>query len=88
MTDTVARFLQWVMPRRVFYRKVYLRTDHWRRTAAEARVRAGQRCQRCGTAGRLDCHHVSYDHLWREYPVDLMVLCRFCHQRVHRRRGR
>lgn len=88
MTDTAIRLLQFVLPRRVFYRNFYLRSDHWARTAAEARTRAGHRCQRCRTAGRLDVHHVVYDHLWREYPVDLMVLCRTCHNKIHGRRAR
>lgn len=85
MTDILARLAQIVLPRRIWYRRVYLQTEHWKRTAAEARIRADQRCQRCSAAGRLDVHHVVYDHLWREYPVDLLVLCRTCHQRIHRR---
>lgn len=88
MKDLVVRALQIVLPRRVWYRNFYLRSDHWRLTAAHARVRAGHKCQRCGRGGALDVHHVVYDHLWREYPVDLMVLCRTCHKKIHRRRGR
>lgn len=91
MSDKLARVLQWVLPKRTFYRKVYLRTDHWLRTAAEARQRAGHRCERCGARASykaLDVHHVSYAHLWREYPVDLQVLCRACHMKIHKRRER
>ena len=91
MSDTRARILQFILPRRFWYRRFYLFTDHWKRTAAEARVRAGHRCDRCGARGSyraLDVHHVSYAHLWREYPVDLQVLCRACHTKIHKRRGR
>ena len=86
MTDILARLAQIVLPRRVFYRKFYLQSDHWKRTAAEARIRAGHKCERCGAHGRLDCHHNSYDRLWRELPIDINVLCRACHNRLHRRR--
>ena len=84
----MARVLQWVMPRRAFYRRVYLFTDHWKRTAAEARVRAGHRCDRCGArAGyrALECHHIVY-HLWHEKHIDIQVLCRSCHKKIHKRR--
>ena len=91
MSDRLARFLQFVLPRRTWYRKFYLNTEHWKRTATEARIRAGHRCDRCGVRGGvkvLDVHHLTYKHLWREYPVDLQVLCRDCHKRLHKRRGR
>lgn len=90
MTDTMARVLQWVMPRRAFYRRVYLRTDHWRKVAAEARIRAGHRCERCGVRGSyrlLETHHRSYANLWHERDTDLQVLCHDCHFKLHRRRG-
>lgn len=90
MSDTRARVLQFVLPRRFWYRRVYLFTDHWKRTAAEARVRAGHRCDRCGArAGYrpLETHHRSYDNLWHERDTDLQVLCHVCHFKLHRQRG-
>lgn len=89
MSDTRARILQFILPRRFWYRRFYLFTDHWKRTAAEARIRAGHRCDRCGVRGGfkiLDVHHREY-HLWHERPTDLQVLCRDCHKKLHRRRG-
>lgn len=91
MNNIAAKLLRVVMPRRAWYRRVYLRTEHWRKVSAEARARANHRCERCGARGSykaLDVHHVSYAHLWREYPVDLQVLCRACHTKIHKRRER
>jgi 5-methylcytosine-specific restriction endonuclease McrA len=54
---------------------------------------AGHRCEgydlaspdgRCRATDDLTVHHLSYDHLGREYPWELEVLCQACHDRVHR----
>ena len=90
MTDTAIRLLRYVLPKRHWYRHYYLKSAHWAKARAEAKQRAGGRCERCGVRGTykaLEVHHVSYQHIWREYPVDLQVLCHDCHFKLHRRRG-
>lgn len=66
----------------------YLSTPEWRRCRDRALVRAGWRCQwrDCeGTAGRLEVHHRSYEHLGAEPDDDLVVLCYGHHHGLHAR---
>jgi len=63
------------------YRR-YLLTPHWRgvRRRYADRFRC---CEVCGSTVRLDTHHLSYRHLWREEWPDLARLCHRCHVKVH-----
>jgi len=72
----------WIL-RRLFYRLVYLRTAHWQRVRKNALALAQYRCQHCGAHKPLDIHHVNYKNLWHEEPVDVIALCRSCHQAQH-----
>ena len=66
------------------WRRIY-GTEKWKRTRANARRRAGGRCERCGREAKtLDVHHriplkdggAPYD------PDNLEVLCRPCHREL------
>ena len=65
-------------------RKVY-RSKRWREVRAVVLHRAGWRCSKCGSVGRLEVHHVQRvvdggDH----YAMDnLRALCRDCHFAAH-----
>lgn len=61
----------------------YLQTEHWQRTREAAMDRAGHRCQVCAKTERLEVHHNSYDNLGGEPLVDLVLLCRGCHELFH-----
>ena len=65
------------------YRTEYLVSPHWLATRAAALERAGNRCQVCNSAVRLEVHHRTYENLGRELPADLTVLCRACHGLFH-----
>lgn len=66
----------------------YLRTEHWRAVATQARLAAGHKCQLCGATGvELHVHHNTYDRLGDELPHDLIVLCGECHDEFHARIG-
>jgi 5-methylcytosine-specific restriction endonuclease McrA len=59
----------------------------WRAIAAEARERAGNRCQDCGRAARPDrgalpVHHLDEDPT-NHAPENLLVVCRPCHRLRH-----
>lgn len=61
----------------------YLKTQHWAITRRRALIRAGHQCKGCETTKRLDVHHKTYERLWREKEIDLIVLCRDCHEFIH-----
>ena len=46
--------------------------------------RDGWRCTDCGTAGRLEVHHIQHaKNGGGDDPANLKTLCRFCHIRIH-----
>lgn len=51
--------------------------------------RAGGRCEmvigefRCPTTEKLTVHHKTYSRLGKELPIDVVVLCKSCHDRHH-----
>ena len=57
----------------------YLASDAWQRKRYAVLRRAGYRCERCGWAGPLDVHHLTYARFGREDLGDLRALCRSCH---------
>lgn len=62
----------------------YIKSPQWKQRAAAMVVRAGFRCQRCGSPRDLNVHHKTYIRLGEELPEDLEVLCRRCHRKEHR----
>lgn len=68
--------------RQIEYR-TYLTTDHWKNKRLEALEYYGCICARCKEYGN-DVHHLTYDRLWGELITDLQILCRDCHEAVHR----
>lgn len=62
----------------------YIKSDLWKERAAQARKRAGHRCQVCNTNNaRLHVHHRTYERLGHEDDMDLTVLCENCHRLFH-----
>ena len=57
----------------------YIASPAWRTRRQRAIERAGNRCQVCGEARRLQVHHVTYERLGNEKDGDLTVLCWYCH---------
>jgi hypothetical protein len=61
----------------------YLRSDLWR--ARRAVVRRRRYCEACSEpAGSHDVHHRTYPRDFYQADDDLVLLCRTCHDRVHR----
>lgn len=64
--------------------EAYLRSPTWRAKRQLALSAAGNRCQLCNAAERLDVHHRTYERFGGdELPGDLTVLCRPCHDHFH-----
>lgn len=70
--------------RRDFY-QAYLCTPQWQCRRQEALTAARFHCEGCGSQAALQVHHFSYEHLGNEWPEDIGVLCRTCHQAWHDR---
>ncbi|RKU22958.1 hypothetical protein C6499_19170 [Candidatus Poribacteria bacterium] len=67
----------------------YLQTPEWKQRTRMMRARFDNRCQTCNSNGGgrpLEVHHRHYDDVGYEKPTDLTVLCRECHQLIHRMR--
>lgn len=64
----------------------YLDSPEWKVRRREAIDAAGKRCKRCGRAGALMVHHLTYERLGHELPGDLEVVCKVCHPEADRQR--
>lgn len=67
----------------------YLKTDHWQHFRAEALKNAHHTCQLCGNQNLLlDVHHRTYRNKGRETFLDVIVLCRECHEMFHKNKDK
>lgn len=70
--------------RAVAYRE-YMNSVEWKMLRMEILRKRGRRCESCGqTKGEMHLHHLNYDHLGKELPHELLVLCRACHMNRHK----
>ena len=67
----------------------YLLTEHWWQVSEERKTIDGYKCALCGSTDRLEVHHLHYvDEFgnsllgWENPQLDLITLCRSCHERV------
>lgn len=67
-----------------FYRFKYLKSDHWQSLRLEKLANAGAKCCRCNHVDiSNDVHHLNYRNLYDVTLMDLVVLCRSCHEKIH-----
>lgn len=85
--DLVIFLLRFILPRREWYRKYYLRSNHWRRKRKRIIQRAGGLCEACKMQKKLDVHHqpLAYKFLFFEPEFLLTALCRECHGEEHKK---
>lgn len=85
MNNFLVFLLQFILPRRVWYRKLYLRSRHWREIRYVKLGSVGYHCEKCRTHSErgFDVHHLTYAHIWHERLNELQVLCRSCHKEQH-----
>ena len=67
-----------------YYRNIYLKSEHWKTLRTEALLKKKARCMVCKSEEHLDVHHMRYRSLWDVKVKDLLVLCRDCHEKVHK----
>lgn len=58
----------------------YYRTPEWQSHRRESLRRAKYRCQVCNHRGELHVCHRTFERRGDEWPQDLVVLCRRCHE--------
>lgn len=68
----------------IWYREVYLKSEHWKALRAKALDYHGKICFKCKSKGPLDVHHLRYRKIYDVLVTDLQVLCRSCHEMEHK----
>lgn len=64
----------------------YLNSKEWRTFKLSIQKQRGDKCETCGITGiQLDGHHLTYKRLFHELPEDIKILCRSCHNDIHKR---
>lgn len=59
----------------------YMASREWAIRKQDILERAGGFCERCDSqSGRLQVHHLTYEHLGAERPDELLAVCKWCHQ--------
>lgn len=68
-----------------FYRFTYLKSEEWKTVRLITLAKNGGKCEICGKENwSNDCHHKVYpEDIWETKPINLVVLCRRCHDEVH-----
>lgn len=63
----------------------FLKTPYWKSISKYVKTVSGNRCQKCGSARRLQVHHMNYQHHGDElhHLEDLICLCKDCHLEIH-----
>lgn len=62
----------------------YLLGEHWKRLKHRVTRARGHKCEGCGSANFIECHHLIYrDPLESCTEEDVMLLCGGCHGAVH-----
>jgi 5-methylcytosine-specific restriction endonuclease McrA len=64
--------------------KAYLQSREWRERRRLVLNRARGLCERCRRAQATQVHHLTYDHVGKEFLRELIAVCRNCHKRYHR----
>lgn len=65
------------------YRK-YLHSYKWMKIKNRIK-RERKTCEKCGSNNMLEIHHIHYDNIFNEKDEDLMLLCKKCHAKEHKK---
>lgn len=63
--------------------EVYLQTVHWQEVRERCLDRDDHRCRRCASRRNLNVHHLTYERRGQERAIDVITLCRACHELAH-----
>lgn len=74
------------LKRKQWYRRVYLKSDHWKNLKIKFFFSLGvKQCSRCKATKRIDVHHINYKSIYDVELIDLEALCRTCHKQEHKK---
>ncbi len=62
----------------------YMASDLWQVRRIRVLLRDDYKCQGCLEQPATDVHHITYDRLGDELLIDLVSLCRGCHDKIHK----
>lgn len=65
-----------------YYR--WINSNAYRGKRNEKLKAVGYKCELCGSAKNLQVHHITYENLGYEPLDDLLVVCRKCHEELHK----
>ena len=60
-----------------------MRSGNLKKNRQKYLAASGRRCERCLNTVGLHLHHITYENFEDENNVDVMVLCKACHQELH-----
>jgi hypothetical protein len=71
------------LTRKLWYRTIYLKSEHWHELRSRALETHGRKCHNCSATRKLDVHHIRYSSIYDVEVTDLQILCRTCHDKAH-----
>jgi 5-methylcytosine-specific restriction endonuclease McrA len=63
----------------------YINSEAWQKRRSVILNRDNFKCRICQTADATDVHHISYRNLCSESDLELISVCRECHELIHDR---
>lgn len=61
----------------------YLKSAEWADRRDRVMARAGGVCEGCRERAATEVHHLTYEHITREFLFELVAICGECHARYH-----
>lgn len=65
--------------------KEFLQTPQWKKQRKLLLKIKGKKCEKCGKKKELHIHHLHYGRFMKEKPEDVLILCKDCHRRIHKK---
>ena len=61
----------------------YLSSETWLKKRKKILARANDICEGCGEKVATEVHHISYEHIGKEFLFELVAVCSECHHNIH-----
>lgn len=80
MHYTIHRFVQTLHKLRY---KEYLKSDEWKLKKESRLKKDNYICQVCLITKATLVHHITYEHVFKEFSFELTSVCAYCHACIH-----